>query len=153
MPAKHVRGSGEQLLLPFGDLGGMDTELLGQFGQRLVAFDGGQRHLRLEGRSMIPSRSFHCLAPLVGHLAVALVKPGYHLPHCPNFRSPLLQHSGAIDDATSIQAGKMLGATHIMLGRVRLLAGTKTYLMSFSLRVIDLKTASVLGVVVDDNVH
>ncbi|MEQ1656343.1 MAG: hypothetical protein ABL960_11640, partial [Nitrospira sp.] len=31
----------------------------------------------------------HRLAPLVRHHLVALVKPGYHLAHCPNFRSPL----------------------------------------------------------------
>lgn len=88
-PAKHVRGPCEQLLLPFGDLGGMDVELLGQFRHSLLTFDGGQRHLGLKGRSVIPSRSFRCLAPLFGHLAVALVKPGYHLSHCPIFRSPL----------------------------------------------------------------
>ncbi len=31
-----------------GDLSGMDAELLSQFGQGLVAFDGSQRHLRLK---------------------------------------------------------------------------------------------------------
>ena len=44
----------------------------------------------LEGRSVIPSRSFHRLAPLVRHQPVALVKPGSLLPHCPNFRGLLL---------------------------------------------------------------
>ena len=29
------------------------------------------------------------LAPLVRHPSVALVKPGYHLPYCPDFRSIL----------------------------------------------------------------
>jgi hypothetical protein len=79
-PAKDLRGPRQQLLFPFGDLSGVDAELLGQFGQRLVAFDGRHRDLRFEGCSVIPSRSLHRLAPLVGHLAVALVKPGYHLP-------------------------------------------------------------------------
>jgi hypothetical protein len=59
------------------------------FGARLVAFDGRQGHRRLEARSVIPSRSFHRLATLVRHPSMALVKPGYHLPYCPNFRSPL----------------------------------------------------------------
>ena len=39
-PAKHVRSSRQQLLLPLGDLSGVDAELLSQFGQRLVVFDG-----------------------------------------------------------------------------------------------------------------
>ncbi len=99
---KHVSGPRQQLLLPFGDLGGMDPKLLSQFGQRLVTFDRGQRHLRLEGRSVIPSRSFHCLAPLVDHLAVALVKPGYHLSYCPNFRSPLCLN--ALSETTDAKA-------------------------------------------------
>ena len=37
--AKHVRGPRKQLRLPVGDLGGMDAKVLGQFGQRFVAFD------------------------------------------------------------------------------------------------------------------
>jgi hypothetical protein len=67
----------------------MDAELRGQFGQRPVGFDGGQRHLRLKGRPVIPSRSLHLLALWVRHHSVALVKPGYHLAHCLNFQSPL----------------------------------------------------------------
>ena len=54
-----------------------------------MSFDGGQGHLRLEGRSVIPSRSLHRLAPLVHHHLVAFVKPGSHLSHCPNFWSSL----------------------------------------------------------------
>ena len=88
-PAKHLRGSRQQLLFPFGDLRGMDPELFGQVRQRLVASHCGQGNLRVEGRSMIASRSLHRLAPLVCHHSVGWVKPGYHLPHCPNFRSPL----------------------------------------------------------------
>lgn len=87
--AKDVSGPREQLLLPFGDLGGMHAEMLSQFRQRFVAFDRGSGHLGLEGRPVIASRSLHRLAPLVGHHPVASVKPGYHLPHCPNFRGPL----------------------------------------------------------------
>ena len=82
-------GARSALLLPFRDLGGMDAELLGQLGQYFVAFDRGQGHLRFKGRSVIPSRSLHRLAPLVHHHLVAFVKPGYHLSHCPNLWSPL----------------------------------------------------------------
>jgi hypothetical protein len=57
--------------------------------QRLITFDSRQSHLHLECCSMIPSRSFHCLAPLVRHHLVAFVKPGSHLPYCQNFWSPL----------------------------------------------------------------
>ncbi len=88
-PPKDIRGPRQQLLLPFGDLRGMDLKVLRQFGQRLVAFDRRQGHLGLKCRSVIPSCSLHRLAPLVRHHLVASVKPGYHLPHCPNFRSPL----------------------------------------------------------------
>lgn len=69
----------------------MDPELLSQFRQRFVAFDRRQRHLRLKRGPVIPSCSLHCLAPLVRHLLVASVKPGYHLAHCPNFRGPLCE--------------------------------------------------------------
>jgi hypothetical protein len=54
------------------------------------AHQGG--HLRLEGRSVIPSCPLHCLAPLVHHRLVAFVKPGSHLLTLPDFpESPLLQ--------------------------------------------------------------
>ena len=88
-PAKDIRGPRQQWLFPFGDLRGMDLKLLRSFGQRRVAFDRRQRHLGLTRGSVIPSCSLHRLAPLVRHHLVASVKPGYHLPHCPNFRSPL----------------------------------------------------------------
>ena len=87
--AEHISGPRQQLLLPFGDLGGVHAELLCQFCERLVARDGRQRHLGLEGRSVNPSGSLHRLASLVRHHPMALVKPGYHLAHCPNFRGPL----------------------------------------------------------------
>ena len=65
----------------------MDLELFRQFRHCLVPFDRSQRHLGLKGRAVISSRSLHRLAPLVHYLAVAFVKPGYHLPYCQNFRS------------------------------------------------------------------
>src|SRR4051794_4230234 len=45
----------EQLRLPLGDLVGMNVELLCQLGQRLLALDGGQSHLRLESRGVVPA--------------------------------------------------------------------------------------------------
>lgn len=67
----------------------MDAEVIGQFRQRLVAFDRRQRDLRLKRGPVIPSCSLHRRAPLVRHSLVALVKQGYHLSHCPNCRSLL----------------------------------------------------------------
>ena len=46
-----------KLGLPGRDLIGVDVEMLGQLGQRPVALDGGKRHLRLEGRCVVPARS------------------------------------------------------------------------------------------------
>ncbi len=57
----------QQLLLPFGDLRGVDLKMLRQFGPRLVAVDRRQRHLHLKRRSVIPSPSLHRLAPLLRH--------------------------------------------------------------------------------------
>ena len=47
--SKHPGCPVEQLPLPLGDLVGMNVELLSQLGQRLVASDGRQSHLRFEG--------------------------------------------------------------------------------------------------------
>lgn len=66
---------------PLGsDLSGVDAELPHHFSQRLVACDDGQRHLSLHLGLMILSRALDCLAPLVSHLLVVWVKPGYYLP-------------------------------------------------------------------------
>ena len=45
----------EQLSLPMRDLVRMDIELLRQLGQRLLALDRGQSHLRLERRCVVPA--------------------------------------------------------------------------------------------------
>jgi hypothetical protein len=37
--------------------GQVDVELLRQLSQRPIALDGGKRHLRLEGRCVVPARS------------------------------------------------------------------------------------------------
>src|SRR5271166_3021239 len=44
-------------LFRLGDLIGVDVELLRQFGQRLLPLNGGQSHLRLEARCVVPARS------------------------------------------------------------------------------------------------
>src|SRR3954452_24381686 len=56
--AEHPSRPVEKLRLPLGDLVGMNVELLCQLGQRLVASNGGQSHLRLESRCVVPARSF-----------------------------------------------------------------------------------------------
>jgi len=47
---KHFGSTLQQLGMPLADLIGWTLKLLGQLDQRLVAANGGQRHLRLEGR-------------------------------------------------------------------------------------------------------
>ena len=50
-PGPKTLGSAAlKLRFPRRDLIGVDVEMLGQLGYRPVALDGGQRHLRLEGR-------------------------------------------------------------------------------------------------------
>jgi hypothetical protein len=47
----------EKLTFPLSDLIGVHIELLRQLGERLLPLYGGQSHLRLEGRCMVPARS------------------------------------------------------------------------------------------------
>src|SRR5215204_7581971 len=78
----------EQQRLPGRDLVRMDVELLRQFGQRLLAFDGGQSHLRLESRAVIPARSSrHRLS--CSRAILAAVRQKLHLSTCPNLPSQL----------------------------------------------------------------
>src|ERR1035437_2931818 len=46
-----------KLRFPRCDLIGVDVELLRKLSQRSIALDGGKRHLRLEGRCVVPARS------------------------------------------------------------------------------------------------
>src|SRR5919206_3212418 len=55
---KHPGSPFQELSLPGRDLVGMQIELLGEFGQRLLPPHGSQGHLCLEGRRMVPARSF-----------------------------------------------------------------------------------------------
>jgi len=60
----------QQLRLPVRNLVRMDIELLCQLGRRLVALQGGNRHLGLEFRRVIPPLpSRHALAPFLGRYA------------------------------------------------------------------------------------
>ena len=52
---KRPAAPSSKLAFPLRDLVRMDIELLRQFGQRLLALDGGQSHLRLEGRCVVPA--------------------------------------------------------------------------------------------------
>ena len=59
--AENAGRAFKKLTFPCRDLVRVNVELLRQFGQRLVAFDGGQSHLRLKGRRMIAARSLRHL--------------------------------------------------------------------------------------------
>src|SRR4051812_49203218 len=85
----EYRGSPfEQQRLPGRDLVRMNVELLRQFGQRLLALDGGQSHLRLESRAVIPARSSrHRLS--CSRAILAAVRQKLHLSTCPNLPSQL----------------------------------------------------------------
>ncbi len=64
---EDARGPFQKLRAPLRDLVGVNVELLRQLGQRPLALDGRQRHLRLEGRAVVPARSSgHALSSLLG---------------------------------------------------------------------------------------
>src|SRR4051794_24494071 len=66
----------------------MNVELLRQFGQRLLALDGGQSHLGLESRAVIPARSSrHRLS--CPRAILAAVRQKLHLSTCPNLSGQL----------------------------------------------------------------
>ena len=68
--AKDAGRALEQLVLPVGDLVGVDVELLGELCQRLVAANGGQRDPSLERWGVVTSRpSGHFLLRLLGPAA------------------------------------------------------------------------------------
>lgn len=54
---KDSRSTFQKLRAPLRDLVRVNVELMCQLGQRLLALDGRQRHLRLEGRAVVPARS------------------------------------------------------------------------------------------------
>lgn len=87
--AKHVGGALQQLGLPLGDLVGMDIMLLGQFGQGLLATEGGQRHFGLERRRVVPAGTSAHLLLLIPRAYHARIRPPVHLAHCPESRDQL----------------------------------------------------------------
>jgi hypothetical protein len=54
---KNIGSPALKLRFPRCDLNGVDVELLRKLSQRSIALDGGKRHLRLEGRCVVPARS------------------------------------------------------------------------------------------------
>jgi hypothetical protein len=79
----------EQLVLPVGDLVGVQIEPLGEFGQRLVAANGGQRNARLERRGVVTSGpSAHSVLRFLGPPARSQEQI-VHLSRCPDFRGHL----------------------------------------------------------------
>ena len=62
-PATHADGLCQQLRLLFRGLDERHAKLWDPLRQRLLVFDRGERHLCLEARPMIASRSLHRLAP------------------------------------------------------------------------------------------
>ena len=54
---EHIGSSAFELRFPRCDLIGVDVELFRQLSQCSIALDGGKRHLRLEGRCVVPARS------------------------------------------------------------------------------------------------
>src|SRR3954451_16197668 len=79
---EHPGSSFEKQPLPGRDLVRVDVELLRQFGQHLLALDGGQSHLRLESRAVVPAwSSCHRLscAPAI----LAAVRQKRHLEASP----------------------------------------------------------------------
>ncbi len=68
----NTRGAVLQLPLPLGNLVGMDAELTGQLGHRLVPFDRRQGHFRIERFESTLTRS-----PDFGE---------YHSPRVPRLR-------------------------------------------------------------------
>src|SRR3954469_15894095 len=75
----------QELSLPGRDLVGVDIELLGQFGQRLLAPYGSQGHLRFESRRVVPAwlsaHRFSCSAAIL-----AAVRQRLHLSNL--FKNP-----------------------------------------------------------------
>ncbi len=73
---------------PIADPVGVDIELLGQFGQRLLAPEGGQGYFRLGGRVVATGSSAHQMLQVFG-VAYAIRERFIHLTRCSDFRGHL----------------------------------------------------------------
>src|SRR5215218_941014 len=82
---EHPGSPVQELSLPSRDLVGMNIELMGQFGERLLAPYGSQGHLRFESRRVVPAWSsahrFSCSAAIL-----AAVRQKLHLSNL--FKNP-----------------------------------------------------------------
>src|SRR4051794_27472114 len=67
----------------------MHVELLGQLGQRPLALHGGEGHLRLEGRGVVPARSSRHRLSLPAAI-LAAVRQKLHSPRLSRFPEPAL---------------------------------------------------------------
>src|SRR3954453_6289970 len=86
----------------------MNVELLRQFGQRLLALDGGQSHLGLESRAVIPARSSrHRLSR--SRAILAAVRQKLNLSTCPNLPSQLSQRVRCSGVASSRRGNQASG--------------------------------------------
>jgi hypothetical protein len=71
----------EQLRFPLNEGVGMNVEALRQLGDGLIAFDGRDRHLRLEGRCVVATETLHDeLGPLAGFFDPQ--KASHHISAC-----------------------------------------------------------------------
>src|SRR5680860_1395406 len=91
-----IRGAGkyltrppQELGLPLRDLVRVHIETRGQLRQRLVAFDGGYRHLRFEYRCVVTAGSSHALCSS-GNLSPIVAE--LHLSRCPILWGHLSYH-------------------------------------------------------------
>src|SRR5580765_8205427 len=79
---EHIGCTFLELRLPCCNLIRVNVELLGKLSQRAIALDGSKRHLRLEGRCVIPARSFaHWFSRFAEH-SVPAVRQKLHLSSC-----------------------------------------------------------------------
>src|SRR4051794_38737086 len=93
---EHPGSPLQELSLPGRNLVGMNIELLGQFGQRLLTLHGSQSHLRLECRRMVPAWSFaHRLSCSAAILAA--VRQKRHLSNLSKNPEPALLSAGAVN--------------------------------------------------------
>ena len=104
--AKDARRSLQELRAPLRDLVGMHVELLSQLGQRPLALDGGQRHLGLESRAVVPARSsgHRALLALGHHADVARMihsTPLFRFPE-PALRARVAIRRLAVSAATTV---------------------------------------------------
>jgi hypothetical protein len=93
----------KKLRSPGRDLVWTEIELFGQFGQRLLALDSGQSHLRLEGRAAAYSSS----CSLLFTAAYAAFRQNFHLSRLFRFPEPALSSSGFATGITKREPGEL----------------------------------------------